>query len=100
MYCLCIFQISTITQNGLNWITSSCSEQCSCVSGTVVCSAYGCQQTETCGLDEAGLRQCQCRDGFIRNGSRCVGGNYQSDLVTDFAHVISVTLVHVNAFLN
>ncbi|KAJ8033540.1 Ryncolin-4 [Holothuria leucospilota] len=69
--CQCFVQGAGVIQNGESYINPDCLRRCSCNGNQLTCESYQCGTGETC-VEVEGAYQCECDDGFVRDGRNCV----------------------------
>ncbi|PIK46685.1 hypothetical protein BSL78_16470 [Apostichopus japonicus] len=49
------------------FLTSDCSQRCTCDAGTLVCEDHGCGELQACTKTKQGSRACYCKRGYVRD---------------------------------
>ncbi|KAJ8017499.1 Fibrinogen C domain-containing protein 1 [Holothuria leucospilota] len=68
--CNCFVNEFGVIPDGGSYVTSDCSQTCSCNNNRLNCEILSCSADATCQPVE-GSHQCQCKEGFIGNGLIC-----------------------------
>lgn len=52
-----------------SFVTSDCSQRCTCNAGTLVCEPYGCGEKQMCRRKRRKPRNCYCKRGYLKDKS-------------------------------
>ncbi|PIK34071.1 putative IgGFc-binding protein [Apostichopus japonicus] len=69
--CGCRLPNGQYVQSGETFIVDDCSQQCSCRSGALTCTSYGCHESELC-TEQNDIRGCYCPAGYEWMHGQCL----------------------------